>query len=115
MLQERSDRAQKVLRLVQKRRSQLVGGMERLCDAYITLAYMDASRHKTQKSERPLVVPAWRRGLSFSHLGLFPGAIPIPADQPIMQIRDLDQVLIPTLELKVDFTSFSSALCTWDV
>lgn len=28
--------------------------MERLCEAYITLAYMDATRHKTEKRERPL-------------------------------------------------------------
>lgn len=28
-------------------------------------------------------------------------AIPIPADQPIMQIRDLDDVIIPTMEIKV--------------
>lgn len=70
VLQERSDRAQKVLSLVQKERSQLVSGMERLCEAYITLAYMDASRHKAEKSERPLqpgcrntwLPPAWRAG-----------------------------------------------------
>lgn len=29
------------------------------------------------------------------------GAIPIPADQPIMQIKNLDEVVIPTMELKV--------------
>lgn len=28
-------------------------------------------------------------------------AIPIPADQPIMQIKDLDEVVIPTMEIKV--------------
>lgn len=28
-------------------------------------------------------------------------AIPIPADQPIMQIKDLDEVAIPTVEIKV--------------
>lgn len=28
-------------------------------------------------------------------------AIPIPADQPIMQIRNLDDVIIPTMEIKV--------------
>lgn len=54
VLQERSDRAQKVLSLVRKERSELVAGMERLCEAYITLAYMDASRHKAERSERPL-------------------------------------------------------------
>lgn len=29
----------------------MIRGIERLCDAYITLAYMDASRHKNEKSE----------------------------------------------------------------
>lgn len=58
MLQERSNKAQMILNVVRKKRSELVKGMERLCDAYITLAYMDASRHKTEKSERPPVVPA---------------------------------------------------------
>lgn len=28
-------------------------------------------------------------------------AIPIPADQPIMQIKDLDDVVVPTMEVKV--------------
>ncbi len=28
-------------------------------------------------------------------------AIPIPADQPIMQIKDLDEIAIPTMEIKV--------------
>lgn len=31
----------------------------------------------------------------------FTEAIPIPADQPIMQIKDLDEVVIPTAEIKV--------------
>lgn len=37
-------------------------------------------------------------------------AIPIPADQPIMQIKDLDEVVIPTMEIKVkhDGTSLLS-------
>lgn len=29
-------------------------------------------------------------------------AIPIPADQPLMQIKDLDEVVIPTVEIKVN-------------
>lgn len=32
---------------------------------------------------------------------LFIEAIPIPADQPLMQIKDLDEVAIPTMEIKV--------------
>lgn len=51
VLQERSDRAQKIINVVKKKRGELVKGMERLCDAYITLAYMDASKHKAEKSE----------------------------------------------------------------
>lgn len=31
-------------------------------------------------------------------------AIPIPADQPIMQIRDLEEVVIPTMEIKVKYS-----------
>lgn len=35
-------------------------------------------------------------------------AIPIPADQPIMQIKDLDEVVIPTMEIKVKNDKTSS-------
>ncbi|XP_038141476.1 serine-protein kinase ATM [Cyprinodon tularosa] len=77
--QERSDVARKIISVIRKKRGSMIRGIERLCDAYITLAYMDASRHKTEKK-----------------------AIPIPADQPIMQLKDLDEVVIPTMEIKVD-------------
>ncbi|XP_027901387.1 serine-protein kinase ATM [Xiphophorus couchianus] len=86
---ERSDVAQKIISVVRKKRSRLIRGMERLCDAYITLAYMDASRHKTEKK-----------------------AIPVPADQPIMQLKDLDEVAIPTMEIKVDPTGCYENLVT---
>ncbi|XP_022052894.2 serine-protein kinase ATM isoform X1 [Acanthochromis polyacanthus] len=76
---ERSDVARKIISAIRKKKGEMIRGIERLCDAYITLAYMDASRHKTEKK-----------------------AIPIPADQPIMQIKDLDEVAIPTMEIKVD-------------
>ncbi|CAJ1065758.1 serine-protein kinase ATM [Xyrichtys novacula] len=76
---ERSDVAQKIIQKIKKERKEMIRGIERLCDAYITLAYMDASKHKTEKR-----------------------AIPIPADQPIMKIKDLDEVVIPTMEIKVD-------------
>ncbi|XP_058274732.1 serine-protein kinase ATM isoform X2 [Hemibagrus wyckioides] len=76
---DRADVAQKILNEIRKKKAQLIRGTETLCHAYITLAYMDASKHKTEKK-----------------------AIPIPADQPIMQIRDLDDVIIPTMEIKVD-------------
>ncbi|XP_047449742.1 serine-protein kinase ATM isoform X2 [Mugil cephalus] len=76
---ERSSVARKIISAIKKKRGEMIRGIERLCNAYITLAYMDASRHKTEKK-----------------------AIPIPADQPIMQIKDLDEVVIPTMEIKVD-------------
>lgn len=50
-LQERSQVAQKIINVIRKKRTEMIRGIERLCDAYITLAYMDASRHKTEKSE----------------------------------------------------------------
>lgn len=40
-----------IINVARKKRSELLKGMERLCEAYITLAYMDATRHKTEKSE----------------------------------------------------------------
>ncbi|KAM6933084.1 serine-protein kinase ATM [Xenentodon cancila] len=76
---ERSDVARKIIAAIRKERGKMIRGIGRLCDAYITLAYMDATKHKTEKK-----------------------AIPIPADQPIMQIKDLDEVVIPTMEIKVD-------------
>uniref|UniRef100_A0A8C5DF41 non-specific serine/threonine protein kinase n=1 Tax=Gouania willdenowi TaxID=441366 RepID=A0A8C5DF41_GOUWI len=75
---DRVDRAQEVINAIKAKRGEMVRGIERLCDAYITLAYLDASRHKMKQN------------------------IPIPADQPIMQIKDLTEVAIPTLETKVD-------------
>ncbi|XP_074534953.1 serine-protein kinase ATM [Halichoeres trimaculatus] len=76
---ERSDVARMIIHKIKNKRGEMIRGIERLCDAYITLAYMDASKHKTEKR-----------------------AIPIPADQPIMQIKDLNEVVIPTMEIKVD-------------
>lgn len=51
LVQERSDVAQKIINAVKKKRGKMIRGMEHLCDAYITLAYMDASKHKLEKSE----------------------------------------------------------------
>ncbi|KAG5269701.1 hypothetical protein AALO_G00205070 [Alosa alosa] len=76
---ERSEVARSILNKIRKRRGAMVRGMETLCDAYITLAYMDASRYKNEKK-----------------------AIPIPATQPLTKIKDLDEVTIPTMEIKVD-------------
>ncbi|XP_063061017.1 serine-protein kinase ATM [Engraulis encrasicolus] len=76
---ERSEVAKTILNKIRKRRAAMVRGMETLCDAYITLAYMDASRYKTEKK-----------------------AIPIPATQPLTKIQELSEVSIPTMEIKVD-------------
>ncbi|KAL2096545.1 hypothetical protein ACEWY4_008693 [Coilia grayii] len=76
---ERSEVAKSILNKIRKRRGAMVRGMETLCDAYITLAYMDASRYKTEKK-----------------------AIPIPTTQPLTKIKELDEVTIPTMEIKVD-------------
>uniref|UniRef100_A0A8C1LV36 non-specific serine/threonine protein kinase n=1 Tax=Cyprinus carpio TaxID=7962 RepID=A0A8C1LV36_CYPCA len=76
---ERANVARKIIDVVRKKRAKMVKDIEMLCNAYITLAYMDASRHKTEKK-----------------------AIPIPPEQPIMQIKDLDDVIIPTMDIKVD-------------
>lgn len=51
LVQERSDVAQKIIRAARKKRGDMIRGIERLCDAYITLAYMDANKHKTEKSK----------------------------------------------------------------
>lgn len=76
---ERAEVARKIIDVVRKKRAKMVKDIEMLCNAYITLAYMDASRHKTEKK-----------------------AIPIPAEQPLMQIKDLEDVIIPTMDIKVD-------------
>uniref|UniRef100_A0A7N8YQ22 non-specific serine/threonine protein kinase n=1 Tax=Mastacembelus armatus TaxID=205130 RepID=A0A7N8YQ22_9TELE len=76
---ERSDVARKIISAIRKKRGEMVRGIENLCEAYITMAYMDASKHKNEKK-----------------------AIPIPADQPIVNIKNLDEVVIPTMEIKVD-------------
>uniref|UniRef100_A0A6Q2X7D8 non-specific serine/threonine protein kinase n=1 Tax=Esox lucius TaxID=8010 RepID=A0A6Q2X7D8_ESOLU len=80
---ERSEVAQRILNKIRKKRSQMIRGIEVLCDAYITLAYMDASQ-----------------------------AIAIPSDQPIMQIKNLDDVVIPTVETKVDPSGIYDDLVT---
>lgn len=52
-MQERSDVAKKVINVVKKKKAKMIRGVESLCDALITLAYMDVKRHKNEKSERP--------------------------------------------------------------
>ncbi|XP_023669570.2 serine-protein kinase ATM [Paramormyrops kingsleyae] len=89
MDKERTEVASKIINVVRKQRADLVRGTEILCNAYITLAYMDASRHKNEKKP-----------------------IPIPSEQPITKIKDLDNVIIPTMEIKVDPTGKYDNLVT---
>ncbi|MBN3300154.1 ATM kinase, partial [Amia calva] len=48
---ERSEVALKIINEIRKEKAQMIRGIESLCDAYITLAYMDASPYKTEKSK----------------------------------------------------------------
>lgn len=51
LMQARSDMAREIISAIRKKRGQMIRWVERLCDAYITLANMDASKHKTEKSK----------------------------------------------------------------
>ncbi|KAM4796105.1 serine-protein kinase ATM [Rhinophrynus dorsalis] len=77
--EDRMEAACNIINTIKKHRTQMVKDVERLCDAYITLANMDANQWKSQ-----------RKG------------IPIPPDQPITKLKDLHDVVIPTMEIKVD-------------
>lgn len=71
--------ARSIVNTIKKHRTHMVRDVERLCDAYIILANVDASQWKAQRK-----------------------AIPIPSDQPITKLSNLQDVVIPTMELKVD-------------
>ncbi|XP_078258598.1 serine-protein kinase ATM [Rhinoraja longicauda] len=77
--QERMDAASNIINTVRKSKAKMIKDIERLCDSLITLANMDASKWKTERK-----------------------AIEIPATQPITKIKNLDEVVIPTMEVKVD-------------
>uniref|UniRef100_A0A8C5M9Z2 non-specific serine/threonine protein kinase n=1 Tax=Leptobrachium leishanense TaxID=445787 RepID=A0A8C5M9Z2_9ANUR len=77
--EDRMEAACGIVNTIKKKRPHMVRDLERLCDAYIILANMDASSWKSQRK-----------------------AIPIPSDQPITKLNDLHDVVIPTMELKVD-------------
>ncbi|XP_010987273.2 serine-protein kinase ATM isoform X2 [Camelus dromedarius] len=79
--EDRIEAANKIIRTIRSRRPQMVRSVEALCDAYIILANLDATQWKTQ-----------RRGIS------------IPADQPITKLKNLEDVVVPTMEIKVDPT-----------
>uniref|UniRef100_A0A8D0HJB5 FAT domain-containing protein n=1 Tax=Sphenodon punctatus TaxID=8508 RepID=A0A8D0HJB5_SPHPU len=75
---DRMEAASNIVNIIRRRKSSMVRGIEALCDAYITLANMDATPWRSQK-----------KGLS------------IPADQPITKLKNLEDVVVPTMEIKV--------------
>ncbi|XP_075707708.1 serine-protein kinase ATM [Rhinoderma darwinii] len=77
--EDRMEAACNIVNTIRKDRPHMVRDVERLCEAYIILANMDANQWKSL-----------RKG------------IPIPSDQPITKLKNLQDVVIPTMELKVD-------------
>ncbi|NXY15996.1 ATM kinase, partial [Atrichornis clamosus] len=86
---DRMEAANTIINIVRKRRAHMVRDIEALCDAYITLANLDANPWKSQ-----------RKGIS------------IPADQPIIKLKNLEDVVVPTMEIKVDPTGQYENLVT---
>ncbi|XP_029898301.1 serine-protein kinase ATM isoform X3 [Aquila chrysaetos chrysaetos] len=86
---DRMEAASNIISIIRKRKAHMVRGVEALCDAYITLANVDATPWKSQ-----------RKGIS------------IPADQPIMKLKNLEDVVVPTMEIKVDPTGRYENLVT---
>ncbi|RMC07330.1 hypothetical protein DUI87_16789 [Hirundo rustica rustica] len=86
---DRMEAASTIMNIVRKRRARMVRDIEALCDAYITLANLDSSPWKSQ-----------RKGIS------------IPADQPIIKLKNLEDVAVPTMEIKVDPTGQYENLVT---
>ncbi|XP_047547061.1 serine-protein kinase ATM isoform X1 [Lutra lutra] len=79
--EDRTEAANRIIHTIRSRRPHMVRSVEALCDAYIILANLDAAQWKTQ-----------RRGIN------------IPADQPITKLKNLEDVVVPTMEIKVDPT-----------
>uniref|UniRef100_A0A8D2N0D0 non-specific serine/threonine protein kinase n=1 Tax=Zonotrichia albicollis TaxID=44394 RepID=A0A8D2N0D0_ZONAL len=86
---DRMEAARTIMNIVRKRRAPMVRDMEALCDAYITLANLDCTQWKSE-----------RKGIS------------IPADQPIIKLKNLEDVAVPTMEIKVDPTGQYENLVT---
>ncbi|XP_074672224.1 serine-protein kinase ATM isoform X4 [Strix aluco] len=86
---DRMEAASNIINIVRKRRARMVRDIEALCDAYIILANVDATPWKSQ-----------RKGIS------------IPADQPIIKLKNLEDVVVPTMEVKVDPTGRYENLVT---
>ncbi|XP_068000723.1 serine-protein kinase ATM [Melanerpes formicivorus] len=86
---DRMEAAGNIISIVRKRRARMVRDVEALCDAYIILANVDATPWKSQ-----------RKGIN------------IPADQPIIKLKNLEDVVVPTMEIKVDPTGQYENLVT---
>ncbi|KAM4828046.1 serine-protein kinase ATM [Thomomys bottae] len=86
---DRMEAANEIIWTIRRKRQQMVKNVEALCDAYILLANLDATQWKTH-----------RKGIS------------IPADQPIIKLRNLEDVVVPTMEIKVDPTGKYGNLVT---
>ncbi|XP_058145086.1 serine-protein kinase ATM [Dasypus novemcinctus] len=87
--EDRTEAANKIIHTIKSRRPRMVRNIEALCDAYIILANLDATQWKTQ-----------RKGIN------------IPADQPITKLKNLEDVVVPTMEIKVDHTGAYENLVT---
>ncbi|XP_058519931.1 serine-protein kinase ATM [Ochotona princeps] len=87
--EDRMEAANKIIHTIRRKRSQMVKNIEALCDAYILLANLDATQWKAQ-----------RKGIC------------IPADQPITKLKNLEAVVVPTMEIKVDPTGKYENLVT---
>ncbi|XP_010608942.1 serine-protein kinase ATM isoform X3 [Fukomys damarensis] len=87
--EDRTEAANRIICSIRSKRPQMVKNIEALCDAYIILANLDATQWKTQ-----------RKGIN------------IPADQPINKLKNLEDVVVPTMEIKVDPTGEYGNLVT---
>ncbi|XP_026541131.1 serine-protein kinase ATM isoform X1 [Notechis scutatus] len=76
---DRMEAASNIINIVKDKRPDMVVKVEALCDAYITLANMDATPWKNHRS-----------------------GIKIPSDQPLIKLKNLEDVAVPTMEIKVD-------------
>ncbi|XP_028903598.1 serine-protein kinase ATM isoform X1 [Ornithorhynchus anatinus] len=85
----RMEAANNIINIIRSSRAHMVRGVETLCDAYITLANLDATPWKAQ-----------RKGIRIS------------ADQPITRLKNLKDVVVPTMEIKVDPTGKYENLVT---
>lgn len=87
--EDRTEAATRIIHSIRSKRCKMVKDMEALCDAYIILANMDASQWRAQ-----------RKGIN------------IPANQPITKLKNLEDVVVPTMEIKVDPTGEYENLVT---